>query len=264
MDTPLSLLKKRPQDSHKGTFGTVKLLCGSSSYTGAAALCCEGALRSGCGIVKLFADESVCLPVRIRCPEVINCTPSMFSETDAAGAVIGCGISDVHNIILPEIFKNLNCPAVVDADGINFLAANKDVLRDAKLNAVFTPHPGEFGRLLNMDTDKINSDRVNLAVNFSRYHGCTLVLKGKNTVVATKGEQVYINDTGCSALAKGGSGDVLAGVIGALLAQGYDNHSAAVIGVYVHGKASEILSERYGESGVLPSDLPKMIGKLLG
>lgn len=264
MDTPLSLIKKRPQDSHKGTFGTVKLLCGSNIYTGAATLCCEGALRSGCGIVKLFADELVCTPVRIRFPEVISNIPAKFLETEATAAVIGCGISDAHDGILPEIFKKLNCPTVIDADGINFLARNKDVLRDAKLNAVFTPHPGEFGRLLNMDTDKINSDRVNLAVNFSRYHRCTLVLKGKNTIVATDGEQVFINDTGCSALAKGGSGDVLAGVIGALLAQGYDNHSAAVIGVHVHGKASEILSETYGESGVLPSDLPKMIGKLLG
>ena len=193
-----------------------------------------------------------------------NRTGILHGHRPNRSAVIGCGISDAHDGILPEIFKKLNCPTVIDADGINFLARNKDVLRDAKLNAVFTPHPGEFGRLLNMDTEKINSDRVNLAVNFSRYHRCTLVLKGKNTIVATNGEQVFINDTGCSALAKGGSGDVLAGVIGALLAQGYDNHSAAVIGVHVHGKASEILSETYGESGVLPSDLPKMIGKLLG
>ncbi len=264
MNYPLNLLKKRPEDSHKGMFGTVKLLCGSTKYTGAALLCCEGALRSGCGMVKLYADEAVCSPVRIRLPEVINYSPEFFSDTPAQAAVIGCGISDEHNGILEETIKNINCPAVIDADGINFLASHKDILREADADIILTPHPMEFSRLTGKSVDEINADRVRCAEEFSREYNCTLVLKGRNTVIAAPKKQTVVNNTGCSALAKGGSGDVLAGVIGSLLAQGYESYTAAVIGVYAHGKAGDLLAEQYGVHGVLPSDLPKNIGKILG
>lgn len=264
MDYPLTLLKKRPEDSHKGTFGVVKILCGSKKYTGAALLCCEGALRSGCGLVRLFADEQICSPVRVRFPEVINASASLFSDTHAQSAVIGCGISDEYNDVLADILKKINCPAVIDADGINFLAAHTDILREAKADIVLTPHPMEFSRLTGASVENICADRVYYAEKFSFEYNCTVLLKGHNTVVATPKKRTVINNTGCSALAKGGSGDVLAGVIGSLLAQGYDGHTAAIIGAYAHGKAADILSDRYGKCGVIPSDLPKIIGKILG
>lgn len=264
MNYPLSLIKSRPVDSHKGTFGTVKLLCGSRKYTGAALLCCEGALRSGCGMVKLFADERTCAPVRTRLPEVINCLPEDFLKTAAQSAVIGCGISDCYNEMLAYIIKGTEIPTVIDADGINFLSAHKDLLREAKSDIVLTPHPMEFSRLTGIEVTKINANRIGYAEEYSRLFNCTVVLKGHNTVIATPDRKTVINETGSTALAKGGSGDVLAGVIGSLLAQGYDCHTAAVIGVYAHGKAADVLAEQYGLHGVLPSDLPKVIGKILG
>lgn len=264
MDYPLTLLKKRPEDSHKGTFGTVKILCGSKKYTGAALLCCDGALRSGCGLVRLFADEQVCSPVRVRLPEIINASASLFSDTHAQSAVIGCGISDEYNDILADILKNINCPTIIDADGINFLSAHKDILREAKADIVLTPHPMEFSRLAGASVENICADRTYYAEKFSREYNCTVLLKGHNSVIAAPEKPTVTNNTGCSALAKGGSGDVLAGVIGSLLAQGYDGYTAAVIGAYVHGKAADMLAEQCGKCGVLPSDLPKTIGKILG
>ncbi len=258
------MIKCRPCNSHKGMFGTLKLLCGSAKYTGAAMLCCEGALRSGCGIVKLFADDSVLAPVRIRLPEVINRVPKDFLGSEDDAAVIGCGISDIYEDQLFEIITSLDCPCVIDADGINFIAKNIDVLRKTKSNIVLTPHPKEFSRLTGISVEEIQNNRIECAENFAREYNCTLVLKGHGTVIAGPDNEIVINKTGNSALAKGGSGDVLAGVIGSLLAQGYDPHTAAVVGVYVHGKAGDILSRQYGCSGTLPSDLPKEIGKLIG
>lgn len=265
MNDIIDMIKKRPEDSHKGTFGSLKILCGSSRYTGAALLCCEGALRSGCGIVRLFADENVCLPVRIRLPEVINSPVVDFKNSAANAAVIGCGISDDFSYDLRDIILNLNSPSVIDADGINFLSLNKDILREADTkNLIFTPHPKEFSRLTGVALEDICGNREYYAKRFSDEYKTTLVLKGHRTVIASYGKTSIINTSGCSGLAKGGSGDILAGVIGSLLAQGYDVYSAAAVGVYVHGKAGEILSEKYGCSGVIPSDLPKVIGKLLG
>ncbi len=259
-----ALIKQRPYDSHKGTFGTVKILCGSTRYTGAAALCCEGALRSGCGIVKLFANETVTASVRVRLPEVINYPPEQFSDMTANASVIGCGISDAYNNLLSSLILSLDHPCVIDADGINFIAKNNNILRETKSSVVLTPHPMEFSRLTGFSVENIQCNRVEYAERFSREYNCTLVLKGHNTVIASPNNETVINKTGNSALSKGGSGDVLAGVIGSLLAQGYSPHTAAVIGAYVHGKAGEILSSVYGCSGVIPSDLPKVIGKLLG
>ncbi len=260
-----ALIKKRPEDSHKGTFGCVKLLCGSIKYTGAALLCCDGALRSGCGLVKLFAEEPVCAPVRIRLPEVINLPRDKFIETQAQAAVIGCGISNELNYDLGSILVRLNCPAVIDADGINYVSLNKDILREVNAqNLIFTPHPLEFSRLTDITPQEICSNRVKYAEQFAKQYKTTVVLKGHQTVIASYGHDTVVNTTGCSALAKGGSGDVLAGVIGSLLAQGYDTYSASLIGAYAHGKAGELLSEKYGMHGVIPSDLPKCIGKILG
>lgn len=260
-----SMVKKRPEDSHKGTFGCVKMLCGSKKYTGAAILCCEGALRSGCGLVRLFADEDVCAPVRVRLPEVINMPVSGFNSVKAQSAVIGCGISDTFDYELRDIIVSLDCPAVIDADGINYISLNTDILREANTkNIIFTPHPMEFSRLIGISPELIRKDAIRYAEEFSANYNTTVVLKGHRTVIASFGHKTVINETGNSALAKGGSGDVLAGVIASLLAQGYDVYSAAVIGVNIHGKAGEMLSEQYGRSGVIPSDLPKVIGKLLG
>lgn len=264
MTYPMNLIKQRPEKSHKGTFGTLKLLCGSEKYTGAALLCCLSALKSGCGIVKLFANEKVCLPVRIALPEVINDTPTAFDSTTANAAVIGCGISKEHDATLENTIKNLNCPSVIDADGLNYISTNINILREANTKIIITPHPMEFSRLSRIDLSEICLKREYHAERFANEYNCTVVLKGHNTIVASPGSKLYVNETGGSALAKGGSGDVLAGFIGSLLAQGYDTTDASVLGVYLHGKAGDQLTVVKGAHGVLPSELPETIGKLLG
>ncbi len=264
MKNPLDILVPRPVNSHKGTFGTVKLLCGSEKYTGAAILACSGALRSGCGMVKLCADSLVCFSTRVTLPEVICCHAADFDNIAATSAVIGCGISDRYNKTLENTIKNLNCPAVIDADGINFLSVHKNVLKEAKSDIVITPHPVEFSRISGLDINEISINRVQYAQKFAYEYSCTVVLKGNGTVVAAPNEEAYICPIGSSALSKGGSGDVLAGVIGSLLAQGYSSYTASVIGVYVHALAGEQAKEQFGAHGVLPSDLPQIIGKILG
>ncbi|MDD5917405.1 MAG: NAD(P)H-hydrate dehydratase [Clostridiales bacterium] len=264
MGYPESIIKKRPEDSHKGMFGTVKLLCGSEQYTGAAMLSVSGALRSGCGMVKLFTAETAALPVRTRYPEAIICPTEEFSRESGDSAVIGCGIGRGLDGILEGIFSMLSVPAVIDADGINFIASNIDILGEIKTPFVLTPHPKEFARITGSCIGSTLEERKNAAAEFASEHGCVMLLKGHETVVASPEGRVYINTTGCSALAKGGSGDVLAGVIGSLLAQGYAPFDAASLGAYIHGAAGEAAAERYGLHGALPQFLPEEIGRLLG
>lgn len=155
-------------------------------------------------------------------------------------------------------------PTVIDADGINFLASHIDVLKEMQAPAALTPHPMELSRLTGCGVEEINRNRVRTARAFAAEHGCFLLLKGSRTVIAAPDGRVRITVSGCSALAKGGSGDVLAGVVGSLAAQGYDLFDALTVGAFLHGRAGERLAARFGAHGALPSQLPEEIGRLLG
>ena len=260
----LSLIRPRKEDSSKGDFGTLLTLCGSENMTGAAYLSVTAALRSGVGLVRFCGDEKTVDKMQRMLYEPTFLHLDEIEGTKYNAFLCGCGIGRAYDDRLKGILENCKADCVLDADCINFLAVHIDVLKNIKCRAILTPHPGEMARLCNTTIEAIQADREKIASEFARDNNCILVLKGKNTVVADTDGSIFVNQSGSSALAKGGSGDVLAGVIASLVAQGYPPIDAARLGVYVHGLAGDNLALLYGKSGVIPSDLPKEIGRLLG
>jgi len=259
-ETVQSILKIRSQNSHKGTFGTLQICAGSPNMTGAAALAAKSALRSGVGLVKIALDSKTKPILQQKIDEAVFLDINEISQANAY--LCGCGLGE--NAQITEKYLRLNYPCVFDADSLSYIAKNPNVLELCSTRSfIFTPHPLEMSRLCGQTIEQIESDRIGTARNFALKYNVTLVLKGHHTLVATPDGYVFINTTGNSGLAKGGSGDVLAGLIAGLLAQGYSTVESALIGVYFHGKAAEKLSEQYSESGILPSDLPLEIAKYL-
>ncbi len=263
----LAYLPKRPQNSNKSTFGTLLALCGSPDMTGAAYLAAMGALRSGVGLVELMSDSETLSVLKNRLSETV------FSNFNREGSkrknnafLVGCGIGNVYDNVLSDVLKQQSKQAttIIDADGINYLARHINVLTEMQGDIILTPHPAEMARLTETTAEYVNANRIESARQFAMEFGCVLVLKGNKTVIASPNGEVSICPIGNSALSKGGSGDVLAGVIASLSAQGISAYRAACLGVYVHALASENLSETMGERCVLPSDLPIEIGRLLG
>lgn len=265
-DDILSYLPVRNPNSNKGTFGTLLALVGSPNMPGAAYLASMGALRSGVGLLKLSADGETLsiLKNRLAEPVFVPFSKDTITEQKYSALLVGCGIGRQYDNCLDDILKKQNQITIIDADGINYLATHINVLMEMQGEVILTPHPGEMARLIGEDIEYVNRNRIECARAFAMEFCCVVVLKGKNTVVASPNGDVFINTTGNTALAKGGSGDVLAGVIASLAAQGVTPLKAACIGVYVHGKAADNLKPRYGARGMLPHDLPEEIGRLLG
>ena len=261
----------RPADSHKGTYGRLMLVCGSDYMTGAAVLACEGALRMGVGLCELVCTESVARVVAALCPEVVYTLVPPVSEWDngvyekillhsveADAMVVGCGLGEHKNVQrLVELISSLvGCPLLLDADGINCLDGSTELLKRAQREIVITPHPKEFARLVYRDISEVLYDRYRSASQLCEECNITVLLKSASTVIACPDGTRYINTTGNSGLAKGGSGDVLSGMIGALLAQGIPTSVSAALGAHVHGAAADMLATEYGEAGMLPRDIP--------
>lgn len=268
-----SVLPKRHADSHKGTYGRLLMYCGSRNMTGAAILSANAALRSGAGLVNIARDENT---IRILQSHLVEPVFSVISDKDkeremlslsekASAILIGCGMGtlDDDKKVLFSLIKNASCNIIIDADGINCLGMNKLILKEAKQTPVLTPHPLEFARLIGTDAENVQKNRINLARDFAKEYGCVIVLKGAATVIASPDGRLCINTTGNPGLSKGGSGDVLAGLISSFCAQGISPFDSAALAVYIHGKAADILAERISEYGLLPSDLPMEIAKLL-
>jgi len=270
----LDMLPDRDINAHKGDFGKILLLCGSRAYTGAAALATMGALRSGAGLVYLGVPESIYAieatkltePIVFPLPDesgmlssvaektIIDCLPKM----DAVLVGPGLGQSDGCRAVVRTVLQNFNGPVVLDADGINLLAAHKDMLRGRTGPVIVTPHAGEFQRL----GGKITGGREEAALALSRELGVVVLLKGHRSVI-TDGEVCYINPTGNPGMAVGGCGDVLAGMIAALLGQGLKPIDAAACGAWLHGAAGDICAEEMGQYGMLPSDILNVLPRLL-
>ncbi len=268
------LMKKRERNTHKGTYGNMYALCGSDKYRGAAALACHSALRMGAGIVRLFSTQSVCDACVGQLPEVIY-TPvtsetdstSLLSELDRASAILvgcGCGISKELYRIVYSLLLHEGCPLVLDADALNTLAEfGIEVLSNAKRQVIVTPHPAEMARLCAVSVADVQKNRINTAKEFSLKYGVVTVLKGASTIV-TDGERVAIDVEGTPALAKGGSGDVLAGAIASLLSQGFDAFYSSATAVYLHSLAGVDCSREHSEYGVRAADLPCAMARALG
>ncbi len=269
----IEVLPERKANTHKGSYGRLLMYCASFNMTGAAILAATGALRSGCGLVNIARDERTLDILKRHLTEPIfseisddNKVNEVLSLSRKATAVlIGCGLGREKSDrdVLYSLIKNADCNLIIDADGINLLCENKHILREAKKTPVLTPHPLEFARLIGKTTEEVQSNRLNLAKEFAEDFGCVVLLKGASTVIASPDGKVAVNTTGNPGLAKGGSGDVLAGIIASFAAQGISPFDSAVIGAHLHGKAADMLKVEISEYGFLPSDLPLTVAKLL-
>lgn len=261
-------LPRRTAQSHKGTYGRVLLLCGSGDMRGAAALAVLGALRLGAGLVTLASTREVIDALSSSIFEALwldRSVPDLLERSDKMQSIgIGCGMGQTAETkqLVCDLLAREGAPLVIDADGINVLRGRTYLLKEATRKVILTPHPLEFSRLCGLPVETIQNDRERTAMHFAKEYGVILLLKGQHTVI-TDGENTFINPTGSSALAKGGSGDVLCGMLCALLAQGASPLDAAVIAAYLHGKAGEQLAEVYSEYGVLASELPAEAAKIL-
>lgn len=267
----------RPSDAHKGTMGTLCSLTGSFGFAGAAVLSAKAALRSGVGLLyqvipekiyPVFASsvyESVCVPVRGNTLGTVapTDTDAILNTVDRATAVlIGCGMGNTSATaeVLRAVVTRSRVPVVIDADGINALALHKDILNGRRPPLILTPHIKEFSRLSGLDTKEIVARQEDAAREFSlQYPDITLVLKSHRTVIAHDGE-LMLNTAGNSGMAKGGSGDVLAGVIASLAAQGAKPFDAAAMGVHIHALAGDIAAAEIGKTAMLPSDIIDRLG----
>ena len=265
----LPKLPKRSENSNKGTFGKVLNISGSEYMTGAGFLSSVSALKVGAGYVELASCERALNVVATLAPEVVLAPLSKIPELigNATVLLIGCGLSTSHTA--KQIVKTVlpaQIPTVVDADGLNILAESPEILHSAKndkiKNLIFTPHPKEASRLLNCKLEDVLNDMENSAKKICEKYNCITVLKSHNTIVSD-GNKIYKNTTGNSALAKAGSGDVLAGIIAGLLAQKMTPFDASCLGVYIHGLAGDLAKNDLTAYGVLASDTVRYIPNAL-
>lgn len=262
------LLKKKPTYSHKGNFGRLLCAVGSREYRGAAALCAEGALKSGAGIVEVASCEEVISSVASKLSEPIlydifssRVETYMQHISKATAIAVGCGLSDDEDSekLFELIMLGSACPVVVDATGLKFAAKSINLINGSSRQIVITPHEGEFA-ILTGNKIATAADRISRAAAFAAGVKCTVVLKGADTVVASPRGEVLINTSGNPALAKGGSGDLLTGMIGAFLAMGIPGFESAALGVFLHGLAADIAVRSQNEYSVCPSDVAACIG----
>ena len=273
-----SILPHRPQNSNKGTFGKLLLMSGSERFPGAAHLSLEAALRGGVGYVTYLGTPALCDTLVEKLPEAIykpmpisNLSDSDLAEISALEtshtAVLlgsGSGKSDALYALTKHLLLEIGVPLILDADAINVLADDaaegRELIRNSPRTVILTPHPLEFSRISGIPVDEVQSARLRAAKAFAKEQNCILALKGAGTVV-TDGDTVYINSSGSSALAKAGSGDVLAGFLSSLVSFMTDPLLASALAVYLHGIAADVLAKELSEFGVLPSDLPREIGR---
>ncbi len=267
------LLPERPEVSNKGTFGHALCVCGSKNMPGAACIAVSSALRSGAGLVTAAFPESaypaiaskITEALMLTCPETEEGTFSraafdIISEKmkKATAVLAGCGLGlnpDTVRLV-KKLVRASEKPLVIDADGLNALSTEPEILKLAKAPVVVTPHPGEMSRLCGRSIEEILSDPVEAASTFADEFNCTVVLKTANTVVCAPGKETYyLNTSGSPALAKGGSGDMLAGIITSLLAQGMNAFDAAVCGTYLHSGCADELTKYSSGRGTLPTDI---------
>ena len=264
----------RAPSSHKGTFGRLLNIAGSLRYCGAAVLSTRAAMRTGAGLTMLATPRSVVtaagsIPESTFLPlpetadgfigegaeEIIG---EVLPKMDAV--MIGCGLGNSENTrkITEYVIRNASCPIIIDADGINSISGNINVLKERTGATIITPHPMEFSRISGLTVEEINRDRISAAVGFAREYGVIVVLKGANTVI-TDGGQTAVNTSGDPSLAKGGSGDVLCGMIGGRLVQGGEPLYIAADIVYCHGFAAERVSADMPQACVLASDIIEVL-----
>ncbi len=267
------LFPKRESNSHKGSFGHVLCICGSRSMPGAAVMAASAALRSGAGLVTLAFPESLYGTVSAKLTEALlmplpenengtlsdDCLKKILAEIDKYSAVVlgcGLGVNEDTKAVVRAVIENSKAPVIVDADALNVISKDITILAKKKGEVILTPHIGEMQRLTKLDKEVILNDKASVARAFSEHYGVYVALKSSNTAVSIPGDdRVYINNTGNTGLSKGGSGDVLAGLIGGFAAQSFELSEALISAVFVHGYTGDAVSERTSKSGMLPTDV---------
>lgn len=266
-DMVKNILPKRLPDSNKGTFGRLLCICGSKNMPGAAFYCIAAASRCGVGLIQSVIpediysitaskiSESLFYPI---CNDFEKAWDTINSLLPRATAVlVGCGMgwNKFTQKIVYKLLKESSVPLVIDADGINVISENIDILKEAKSDVILTPHIKEMSRLLGESTDYVSKNKFEIAKNFSKKYNLTLVLKDSKTVISDVNGHLYLNSTGNESMAKGGSGDVLAGIIGSLAAQGVSALNSAIISVFIHGRSGDICKEKLSSFSVIPTDI---------
>ncbi|HZZ82582.1 MAG TPA: NAD(P)H-hydrate dehydratase [Gemmataceae bacterium] len=269
--TSLPSLPPRAVDSNKGQYGRVLIIAGSRGMSGAAVLCATAALRGGAGLVKVAvaaeilpivaAGQPCCMTAALPCDVdgrisalALSTLSTLCAENDVIAIGPGLGRSADLSELLAELVAKTARPMVIDADGLNAFVGQGEKLTSSAGPRVITPHPGEFARLLQVDVPTVQANRRELAAELAQKHGLIVVLKGHQTVV-TDGRRVYVNTTGNPGMATGGTGDVLTGLIAALLGQKLPPFEAAQLGVFVHGLAGDLARDQIGEVSLIATDL---------
>lgn len=270
-------IPERRADAHKGTFGHVLVIAGSWGKTGAAALAGMAALRGGAGLVTVATRPEALVPVMQHAPELmgvelINDGPlgpadlnALLDAADEKTAVVfGPGIprGEETGRLLGAFLEELEIPCVLDADGLNALEGQLELLKKAKGDLLLTPHPGEMARLLKLQNSDVQRDRIGVVRRLAQETQVVVALKGARTAIAREDGTVFLNPTGNPGMASGGTGDVLAGLCGALFAQGLSSEDAAVTGCFAHGLAGDLAVKRRGQAGLMASDLLDGLGEV--
>lgn len=268
----LKMLPPRDPESNKGDYGRLLCVCGSEGMAGAAAMSTLAALRCGAGIVETALPRSIYPIVAALAPEAVftllrespegemtECSGSALASalSRASACLVGCGLgkSRLSRSAVSLMLRRAEVPLVLDADGINLVSEHIDELKTARAPLILTPHPGEMARLLKTTAAEVQKNREQCAESFAREYGVILVLKGAGTLVVSPEGKLYRNTTGNAGMAKGGSGDVLAGMIASFAAQGIPPFQAAAGAVYLHGLAGDLCAAQLSQSAMLPTDL---------
>ncbi len=271
-DIAHDLLPKRPPDTHKGSYGHLLVIAGSHQYTGAAVLVCQSALRSGCGLVTLASTPSVCQTLRNHLPEAIALElPEKDDNTLSEKAfevlenslsryqavVMGPGVGQDPAVarLLKSLLAHYTGKILIDADGINLLSKNMTLLKECKAEVIVTPHIKEMGRLIGKGIEAVISNKLSLIREFSREYHCVTVLKSAVTLISNDEGEIWYNTKGNEGMATGGTGDVLAGIVGSLMIQGLNGEESAVLGVYLHSAAGDHAKMKGASASLIASDI---------
>lgn len=270
------IIPERKPDSHKGNYGRLLTVCGSESMPGACIMAVTAALKSGAGLVQAAVPEMLVPVLAAKTPEAMICSLKTDSEgfitcenfnkisdlsEKSTALLIGCGlgVTDETKKLVKKLIQNVKIPIILDADGINCIADSIDIIKQSMSDIIVTPHPAEMGRLCSESTSEIQSDRLKYALSLAgKYKNLTVVLKGAGTLVVSSGK-VYVNNTGNAGMAKGGSGDVLAGITASLTAQGIGPAEASCAAVFIHGLAGDNAAEKFSMQSMSATDIIKCL-----
>lgn len=266
-------ITNRTADSHKGHYGRAFCVVGSYGMAGAAILSGLSCLRCGAGICDIGLPNTIYPIVATNIPEAVysvytddkDCYKALYNGINKATAVlVGCGRGNTNETknIVRYLLENVECPLIIDADGINFLKYHIDILEARNAPTVITPHVGEMSRLTGFSTEYIKQHKVEVAIEFATKYNVIVVLKDFETVVVSPSGEIYVNHTGNPGMATGGSGDMLAGMITSFVAQGYNVYESAIAGVHLHGMTGDMAKEELTEASMLPSDMIQMLPKV--